>query len=103
MPPAVKDNPDEGRFELWIDGELAGFSEYRPAGDSVIVSHTEIDKKHEGEGLASVLVREMLEAIRGRGQSVIPLCQFTAAFIGRNPEFVELVPASLRAQFRPRP
>lgn len=97
--PAVADNPGESRFELRLGGELVGFAEYRPAGDSVIIAHTEIADGHEGEGLGGVLVREALERIRASGKTVIPTCPFTAAWIGRHPEFVNLVAPSLRGQF----
>ena len=95
----VEDNPGEGRFDLRVDGELVGWSEYRPAGDSVMVAHTEIDERREGEGLGSVLVRGTLDHIRASGRTVIPTCPFTAAYIHRHPEYVELVHPSLRGQF----
>ena len=100
MPAVVVDNPSESRFELRLDHKLVGRTEYRPAGDSIIVSHTEVDPGHEGEGLGSLLVRETLEGIRASGKNVIPTCPFTAAYIRRHPEFVDLVAASLRSQFR---
>ena len=100
VPPVVVDNPSESRFELRVDDELVGRVEYLPAGDSVIVAHTEIDEGHEGEGLGSVLVRGALEAIRANGKTVIPTCPFAAAYIRRHPEFLDLVEANLRSQFR---
>lgn len=96
---SVTDNPGESRFELRVDGELVGFAEYRPAGDSVIIAHTEVADGHEGEGLGGALVREVLERIRSSGKTVIPTCPFTAAYIGRHSEFVDLVAPSLRDQF----
>jgi predicted GNAT family acetyltransferase len=95
----VEHNPTQGRFELRVDGELVGWSEYRPAGASVIVAHTEIDERREGEGLGSVLVRAALDDIRASGKTVIPTCAFTAAYIRRHPEYVELVDPSLRDRF----
>lgn len=95
----IEDNPGRRRFELRIDGELVGWSEYRPAGDSVIVAHTEIDERREGEGLGSELARGVLDHIRASGKTVIPTCAFTAAYIHRHPEYVDLVDASLRGQF----
>ena len=100
MPPVVVDNPGESRFELRLDGEVIGRAEYRPAGDSVIIAHTEIDEGHEGEGFGGLLVREALESIRASGKTVIPTCSFTAAFIRRHPEFVDLVEPSLRSGFK---
>ena len=97
--PTVADNPAESRFELHLDGELVGFADYRPAGDSVIIAHTEIADGHEGEGLGGVLVREALERIRASGKTVIPTCSFTAGYIDRHREFVDLVAPALRKQF----
>jgi predicted GNAT family acetyltransferase len=97
----VEDNPGESRFELRADGELVGWSDYRPAGESVIIAHTEIDERREGEGLGSVLVSGALDRIRADGKTVIPTCPFTAAFIQRHPEYVEVVDPSLRGRFLP--
>jgi uncharacterized protein len=99
----IEDNPGLSRFELRVDGELVGWSEYRPAGDSVIVAHTEIDRRREGEGLGSALVRGTLDHIRASGKTVIPTCAFTAAYIRRHPEYIELVAPSLRGGFASSP
>jgi len=100
MDSAVTHNEDERRYELRVGGELAGFVEYRPAGESVIIAHTEVLAGHEGEGLGGVLVRAALEQIAADGRTVIPTCPFAAAYIGRHPELVDVVSPSLRGQFR---
>jgi uncharacterized protein len=97
----VEDNPGKSRFELRVEDELVGWAEYLPAGESVIISHTEIDERREGEGLGSVLVRGTLDRIRASGKTVIPTCPFTAAYIRRHPEYVDLVDPSLRGRFIP--
>jgi hypothetical protein len=97
----VRDNPDQSRVELHVDGELVGWSEYRPAGDSVIVAHTEIDERREGQGLGSVLVRGTLDHIRASGRTVIPTCPFTAAYIRRHPEYLDLGDPSVREKGGP--
>jgi predicted GNAT family acetyltransferase len=84
---------------LRVDGELVGWSDYRPGGASVIIAHTEIDERREGEGLGSELVRGVLDGIRASGKTVIPTCAFTAAYIQRHPEYVDLVDPSLRERF----
>lgn len=104
MPPApssarVVDNPAESRYELWLGDDLVGRSEYRPAGASVIVSHTEVDEGHEGEGLGSLLVAATLDGIRESGRTVIPVCPFTVAYLERHPELAPVVDPSLRGRF----
>jgi hypothetical protein len=100
MSRTVEDNPEQSRFELRVDGELVGWSEYRPAGESVIVSHTEVDEQREGEGLGSALVQGTLDQIRAAGKTVIPTCPFTASYIRRHPEYVDLVAPGLQGQFK---
>src|SRR3712207_8253406 len=38
--------------------------DYRPAGESLILAHTEVRDQHEGEGLGGRLVRGALEAAK---------------------------------------
>ena len=95
--------PELSRYELLAGdgGQLLGFVDYRPAGASVIVAHTEIDEGHERQGLGAELVRGALDAIRASGKTVIPTCPFTAAFIHRHPdEYADLVDPAMRGQFQ---
>jgi predicted GNAT family acetyltransferase len=100
MATIVTEDPDQSRFELYVDGELAGWAEYRPAGDSVILAHTEVAEGHEGEGLGGLLVGRTIELIRADGKTVIPTCPFAAAYIRRHPAYIADVRASLRPGFR---
>ena len=91
MSAEVVEAPERDRFELQRDVELLGFVEYRAGGKSLIIAHTEIEADHEGEGLGSALVGGMLDQLREAGRTVIPLCPFTAAYISRHPDYVDLV------------
>jgi uncharacterized protein len=97
---AFADNPADRRYELYRDGALAAWAEYRPAGDSVILAHTEVAEGHEGEGAGGEVVRRTLEALRAQEKTVIPTCPFAAAWIGRHPEWIDAVDPALRGQFR---
>jgi predicted GNAT family acetyltransferase len=95
--------PELSRYELLAGdgGQRLGFVDYRPAGVSVIVSHTEIAPGNEGMGLGAELVSGALDAIRASGKTVIPTCPFTAAFIHRHPEeYADLVDPAMRGQFQ---
>lgn len=95
----VADNPAEGRYEIRVDGELAGRIEYRANGDRVAMIHTEIDPAFGGRGLAGKLVAAALEEARGRGLRILPICPFVRSHIERHPEYVELVPEAARKRF----
>ncbi len=83
---SITDDPERSRFELTDDGELVGWLDYRPAGDSVILAHTEVPEEHGGKGYGGVLVEGALEAIDAQGKTAIPTCPFAAAHIDRHPE-----------------
>lgn len=95
----VQDNPDASRFEITVDGELAGFVDYRRVGDEYALPHTRIFTAHEGHGLGGRLVQGTLETIRQRGGTVLPYCPFVPKVIRDNPEYLDLVPEDQRATF----
>ena len=87
----VQDNPDELRYELRVDGNLAGHIRYRRKPGSIVLLHAEVEPALEGQGLGAELVRSALEDIRSRGELVVPLCPFVDAYIRRHPEYADLV------------
>ncbi len=95
----VHDNRDAERYEVWTDGQLAGFAEYRLHKGRITFTHTEIDPEHEGAGLGSRLVRAALDDARGRALAVLPVCPFFADYIRRHPEdYLDLVVPAMRAR-----
>jgi len=92
-------NERDSRFELQVDGEVVGYLEYRPAGPSVILTHTEVPAEHEGNGYGGRLVRGAVEAARADDRTVIPTCSFAISYIRRHPELAEAVDPSLRDRF----
>jgi predicted GNAT family acetyltransferase len=95
----VVDVPERSRFEIRVDGELAGFSEYRRRPGLIAFIHTLIDPRFEGQGLASELVRTVLSEARSHGLSVLPFCPFVRAYIADHTEYLDLVPEDMRAKF----
>jgi predicted GNAT family acetyltransferase len=95
----VADAPDRSRFEVRVDGEPAGFAEYRRHAGVIAFTHTEIDARFEGQGVGSGLVRAALSEARASGLAVHPFCPFVRGYIAGHPEYLDLVPAGMRAQF----
>jgi predicted GNAT family acetyltransferase len=101
--PKVLDNPEASRFEVLVDGEVAGFAEYRRTKAAVAFTHTVVDSAFEGRGLGSVLARGALDATRAAGSPVLPFCPFIRSYIQRHPAYLDLVPAGRRAEFHLAP
>jgi predicted GNAT family acetyltransferase len=93
----VRDNRDESRYEVFTDGQLAGFSQYRLGDGRITFVHTEIDPDYEGSGLGSRLARAALDDSRTRNLEVVPQCPFIAGYIRRHPEYIDLVVPAFRA------
>jgi len=95
----VVDEPERSRFEIRVDGDVAGFTEYRRRPGLIAFIHTLIDPRFEGRGLASQLVRTALSEARSDGLSVLPFCPFVRSYIAGHTEYLDLVPEDMRAKF----
>lgn len=89
----VRNNPEAQRYELHLEGRLAGVADYRLQGDAIVFPHTEIDPSIRGQGLGAVLVKAALDDVRGTGRRVVPACWFVAEFISDNPDYQDLLAA----------
>lgn len=88
--PPVLHNPEARRFELTMEGRTA-FSKYLLAGNKMVIEHTEVPVELEGRGIAGRIVRAELDYARERKLVVLPLCPYAKAFIGRHPEYQDLL------------
>ena len=95
----VADAPARERYELSIDGEVAGFSAYRVRPGLIAFIHTEVDERFQGRGIGDQLIRFALEDARARSLAVLPFCPFVKSFIERHREFEALVPDAYKEQF----
>jgi predicted GNAT family acetyltransferase len=89
----VADNAAKRRYEVSVDGELAGASYYRDGDGVRVLTHTEVGEEWEGQGVGGRLIAGALDDMRARGLRVTPLCPFAAAYIERHPEYGDLVAA----------
>ncbi|HKT83664.1 MAG TPA: GNAT family N-acetyltransferase [Solirubrobacterales bacterium] len=95
----VADNADRERYEIRVDGRLAGFLRYLLRPGLIELVHTEVNDEFEGRGLGGQLIAFALDDARGRGLAVLPFCPFANDYIRRHPRYVELVPEGRRPGF----
>jgi predicted GNAT family acetyltransferase len=99
MEPGVTDNPEQARFEIREDGQLAGFVQYRRNGNEITFTHTETVRGFRGRGVAARLVNGALDQAAKEGLRVIPRCPFVRDWIDGHPGYADLVPEGRRAEF----
>lgn len=95
----LADNPEQSRYEILLDDEVAGFVQYRARPGLIALNHTEVDDRFAGRGLAGKLIAFALDDARERGLEVLPFCPFVNEYIQRHREYVGLVPEGQRAAF----
>jgi hypothetical protein len=91
MDVTVQDNPARRRFELVLDGEVAGFADYRERDGAVAIVHSEVDPAHRGKGLGGTLARQTLGTLRERAEKVVPACPFFARYVADHPEYHDMI------------
>ena len=87
----VEDNAAENRYEIRVDGDLAGYSAYRDVDGVRVFTHTKVEDDYEGQGVGSALAKAALDDARSRGLRIVPRCPFIAAYLQRHREYQDLV------------
>jgi len=86
----VVNNEAEGRFEMNVEGYIA--AAYYELSDGVITfTHTEVPKELGGRGIGSQLAKAVLEQARAKGLKVVAQCPFVSGYIGKHPEYSDLL------------
>ena len=85
----VTQNTAENRFETWIDGQLSKL-DYMLDGDTIVMTHVGVYPEQRGQGVAGKLTQVALEYAKENSLRVIPMCPYIAAYIHRNPQYIEL-------------
>lgn len=87
------DNTEQNRFEIHIDGHIA-FEDYEffttSQGEKAIAYlHTEVAKELSGRGIASYLIKSILDDAAAKHLRVKPICPYVRAYIDKHPEYQE--------------
>ena len=91
MTNTIEFNADEHRYEIHVDGTLAGFTQVLVDGDVVTFPHTVVFDEFEGQGLAGQLVTGALDDVRAQGKKVIATCPYVSRFIEKHDEYADLL------------
>jgi predicted GNAT family acetyltransferase len=88
----VIQNQELDRYELVLDGELAGYTAYQLSDTAITFTHTEILSQEREHGLGGRLVREALDQVReNTDYRVVAQCPFVAKWISEHPDYQDLL------------
>ena len=86
----IVNNKTKHRYELAADGHIA--ATYYDVADGVITfDHTEVPPELGGKGIGSKLVKGALDQVRAQGLKVMANCEFVKGYIGKHPEYADLI------------
>jgi len=87
----ITNNTAESRFEITVDGKLAGFADYQDKGNVRDFNHTGVFEEFQGQGLSKPLIKFSLDHARDNDLQIIPTCSAYEKFLQKNEEYQDLV------------
>ncbi len=88
--PVIEHNEGESRFETTVGGQHA-VAAYARDGDEIVFTHTLVPQPYEGRGIGNALARAGLDFALSEKLTVVPQCEFIAAYVESHPEYQHLV------------
>jgi predicted GNAT family acetyltransferase len=82
----VINNTAQHRFEIHVDGHIA-FEDYALFDGGIAYLHTEVPPELAGRGIASFLIRSILDDAAAKGLKVKPVCPLVRAYIEKHPQY----------------
>jgi predicted GNAT family acetyltransferase len=89
---SVVNNEETGIYEA-VNGDtkIAGLP-YNDAGsDRLLLLATSVFPEYRHRGVATELIRRVLDDVRAHGKTVTIMCPITRSFIERHPDYADLI------------
>jgi uncharacterized protein len=81
----LTDDAGASRLTLQFEGGEV-FSDYRRAGEVLLLTHVEADLGLRGAGAAGQFMQAVVDWARARGQRLEPRCSYAVHWFARHPE-----------------
>ena len=87
----VVNDSERGRWIALLGAEAIGELSYRFVGGRVVLLTTWVDHTYRNRRVATELIRRVLDEVRETGRKITIICPVVGEFIGRNPEYLDLI------------
>lgn len=98
-----RNEPIETYEAISGDTVIGGLTYNVADGNRIVLVAAAVFPEYRGQGVATELIRRVLDDIRDHGNTVTILCPIVWAFIDRNPEYGDLVDPVLPGLRKTRP
>lgn len=69
-------NKEEKEAQAIDEGKKVGFCQYEEDNSLWKITHTVVDKKYGGQGLAGKLLDQVVSASRENNKKILPICSY---------------------------
>lgn len=73
------------------DGSLMGEVLFPSIEGQIEITHTFVDEKYRGQGLAKILLDTVVDELRKRQQKALPLCSYSQAYFAKYPDKSDVI------------
>lgn len=87
----IKYEKDNHRSAAYDDDELIGLSNYSQMKNIWIIDHTETNPEYGGQGIATKLVKALVDQARKDNVKILPLCPFAKAEFEKKAEYEDVL------------
>jgi len=87
----ITNNKELFRFELALPDGPPATLEYRWRKAAMLLMHTIVPPAAQGQGIASELIRYVLDYARAQELKIVPYCSFVVDFLNKHPEYNDVV------------
>lgn len=87
----VINDSERGRWIALLGTEAIGELTYRFVGGRVVLLTTWVNHTYRNRRVATELIHRVLDEIRDTGKKITIICPVVGEFIGRNPEYLDLI------------
>ncbi|MDT0647496.1 GNAT family N-acetyltransferase [Zunongwangia sp. F260] len=89
----IKHKESDTRGMFYIEGEkgiIAELTYKRQDNNIILIDHTKVDRKFEGQGLATELLKRSVEHARENNLKIDPLCPFAEVQFERHKSYEDV-------------
>ncbi|QCK86097.1 N-acetyltransferase [Phreatobacter aquaticus] len=83
MTDQFRDNVQQNRFELDVDGKLAT-ADYRRTDGVLVIDYVEAEPALRGTGAAGRLMEHLVQVAKAERREIVPRCGYAAGWLRRN-------------------
>ena len=86
---------EDGVHALREDGVRVGYVSCSPLGEHAwSIDHTVVSPDYQGQGVAAMLIRELVNMARDEGLKLRPVCSYAKVQFERHPDYVDVLLSS---------